>query len=105
MTFDRSASLFGVPASWTDQGEVKTAQVLFNTPTEQVDILEAMFDDSNTYIEYKDGDFTGLYEAVRTGETQTINVDGNEWLTRQATKDFDGKTFKIRLSPKIEGIE
>lgn len=90
----------GYDASWTDANNVvHAAKVLLNDPTDNKDkISEQEYNTSNTQMEYLQGDLPGLYEAIqRTNGGQTVNINGNAYLTLTAKRKYDGKTIIVDL--------
>lgn len=50
-------------------------------------------------MEYKEGDFSGLYEHLKAGNLADIEVNGSSYVARFADAHYDGKTYKIKLEP------
>ena len=71
-----------------------TGKVLYKGPTEKEKLLDADFDPEKVYMEYKQGDFTGLFEAVRQNRFEPVRiVDIGYFKVRSISKHWDGKTL------------
>jgi hypothetical protein len=76
-----------------------SGRMLLNKPTETTKFS------SNDYeyiavkptAEYKDGDFTGLYESVNSGVKETVTINGIAYRCVQIEAKFDGKNYLITL--------
>lgn len=88
-------------ATWTPStgGAMQTARVLFNTPTHKGDITDDEFDAISPKIEFLQGDFTGLVEAVQSNRTEAIVISGVSYLAYKVDQKFDGKTVIIHIQP------
>jgi hypothetical protein len=91
-------TVFGskVPARWTPSagGAAKTATVLLGDPTRKSKLEDAEYSPERPWIEYAEGDFAGLYEAVRTGLIEKVVMDSTEYYVRSVERGFDGKCLK-----------
>ncbi len=101
--FEQAKSLFGYPCSWTSVDGVATwsGRVLFKNPTERLDVGTFQYDPFRYEMEYKNGDFPGLYERVegRGNPPEQVEIDGVKYEVRDITAHFDGQTFKATLQP------
>lgn len=105
-TFDIINQVMGNKARWVDAaGNVlKEAIVLFNYPDGKKDIGDIEWSLENPRIEYKEGDFTGMKEAVYNGENVFVSIYmGGVWREFQARNvktKFDGKTVIAFISER-----
>ncbi len=97
---------FGYGASWLPStgnpgADPYTARVLFKEPTANKDMLDnVMFRDIDYYLEYFEGDFPGLIQSVRDGNSETLTIMENDYWVRQIKKSYDGKTYKVLMDLK-----
>ena len=91
--FDAAVRTMGVPATW--QGE--TQGVLFNRPDREEQRADIDFNTTHYEMEYRLGQFSGLYGLVRDGSVQTVNVSGTEYTVRHVMKMHDGDTYRAQL--------
>ena len=102
VVFDVVTSTMGYPANWKPSidAEPLTGQVLFNDPTDNKDqVGEQSYVSPNPQVEYKQGLFPGLYEAIRsTNGGQTITVNGINYVALTAQKKYDGNTIIIDVA-------
>jgi len=88
------------PADFLTGGasSLKTAKVLYNGPTERERLLDANFDPENIKMEYKHGDFDGLYETARESKFELIHIETiGYFVIRSISKKWDGKTYNAKL--------
>jgi hypothetical protein len=57
-------------------------------------------------MEYKEGDFTGLKNAVARGDNESVKIIVNEdvtllFLVRRTESRYDGKTIIAMLNPPV----
>lgn len=95
------AQTMGYPASWQplDGSPLQTATVLLNQPTDKYR-LEEDFEIVRPRMEYKAGDFTGLFERVQKNNFEIIVINNISYYTTKAEKKYDGKTIIIYLEFK-----
>ena len=101
--FSTAANLYGDPATWIPAagGDQMTAQVLFRDPSELQGFgrkgqhLSGLpeFEPDATIIEYKGGDFDGLFESVSKKVKEYIHYGGKRWFVKKIIKKFDGQTL------------
>ncbi len=93
------ATTMGYPASWLPDGAdtAFTAKVLFNEPTDDKDkVSEQQYVSPNPQMEYKQGNFPGLYEAIRSSNGgQEITINGMAYIALIANRKYDGKTIIV----------
>lgn len=92
---------FGYGASWSPSGggPAQTGMVLFSSPTkkQQVQTLDFV-GDTNYFMEYRKGVFTGLKEAVDdTKKKEQVVIDGTTYNVRMVKKKYDGDTYVATL--------
>lgn len=104
--FQVTQNIFGDTASWLpfDGSQEQTAKVLYKEPTEKHRMDQNDIDIEEYCMEYKAGDFSGLFESVARVNNEQVKItfaDGSEntfWV-KQCKKTFDGKTIKAYLQP------
>lgn len=112
LVFDTIAKTFGYECQWQPSGNqpLLVAIVGFGEPTEDISLgtgrFQSQIDDwqiTNYWIEYKLSDLPGLYESVRSGNSETIKIkskefpQGRNFPVSEALKSFDGRTYKLKL--------
>lgn len=105
--FDVVSSTFGYAAKWTPSGSAveQTAQVLYKDATENHGLSDQDYDVERYKMEYKNGDFSGLKQAVDTADSiervfiETIKDTWLEFMVMRIERKFDGKTFIAILNP------
>jgi hypothetical protein len=92
----------GYVATWmpSDGSGLQTGLVLFNKPTQREDISDEEYAALSTKLEYLDGAFPGLYEAISGGSSERIDVAGLKFYGYKVDRKFDGKTIIVHLEPK-----
>ncbi len=102
--FSTVTNTMGYDATWTPNagGPTKTAKVLYNGPTEKEKLFNADYDPDKVMMEYKSGDFDGLFEEARpsTSMEEVTITDIGVFYIRSVKKKFDGKTFEAQLEVK-----
>lgn len=94
----------GYPASWTPStggGPTQNAVVLFNKPTQRDDISDEDYNDITPKMEYLEGDFIGLDDAVRSNKTETITINGIDYVCYKVDKKYDGKSIIISMQVAV----
>lgn len=90
----------GSDASWTPSngGDAITGRVLYNEPTKEEGVAGIEYEAESPWMEYMEGEFDGLWEAVRSNKPETIIVNGRSFVTlKKGSRKFDGKTIIIYL--------
>ena len=98
--FNLTTTVFGYDAEWTPSagGPLQVARVHYKKPNEARNQFgEVDFNPNIHMMEYKEGDFTGLYEAVRNGGTEHVTVNGTLFYVREIKARWDGKTYYAQL--------
>jgi len=98
--FDRTTAVFGYDAEWTpsDGGPLQVARGHYKKPNEARDQFgQVVFNPYVHMMEYKEGDFAGLAEAVRSGRDENVTVNGTTFFVREVKARWDGKTFYAQL--------
>lgn len=99
--FKLTTTVFGYDAEWqpTAGGALQTAKVHYKKPNE-IRVLDTAFEynPENHMMEYQEGDFVGLYESVRDGGREFVEVEGTRFVVEQIKAYWDGKTFRADLS-------
>jgi hypothetical protein len=104
-TFSTVTNIMGYDAEWTPKagGETQSAKVLYNGPTEKEKLFSADYDPLKIMMEYKEGDFAGLFDASRVKNSREIvQIDSlGEFYIKSVKKKWDGKTYEAQLEVKI----
>jgi spore germination protein YaaH len=89
----------GYPAAWTPSagGATQTATVLFNNPIQKAEVTDQDYGDISAKIEFLQGDFDGLYEAVRSSQNEIVTIAGLNYVCYKVGSKFDGKTVIIYI--------
>lgn len=99
--FSNVTALMGESAVWhSSAGKEVTGNILYKNPTEPVQIGDAEryeYRPNTVTIEYYDGTFTGLKEAVDGQKSEYITVRGQKHFVESVTTKFDGKTHIAHL--------
>lgn len=103
LVFNVPAALFGEPATWTPGagGDQMSAQVFFKDPSELVGfarkgqhIKMPEFEPGVPLIEYKAGDFPGLFESVSNKKVKEyVFVNAQRYYITKVVQKFDGKIY------------
>lgn len=98
--FNTSTTVFGYDASWSPLvgGGPLTASVLLNEPTDREIMFKQEYNPEDAWIEYKEGDFPGLYESVRSGGKEIVVLNSINYQCRYGVKKYDGKTIRINVT-------
>lgn len=99
-THDVVLRTMGDDATWQPSAVGSTlmaAKVLFNRPTELQYVEHAQYNPYEYSMEYKEGDFIGLVEAVREGRNEVVTILGIEYIVQDVPALWDGKTYKAKL--------
>ncbi len=96
--FNLVTKTMGYAASWTDgQALTQNANVLLNDPTKTATILDQPFNPKMHLMEYKQGDFKGLFELVNSGKEHIVTINGMNYGVLDVNSKFDGKTYVATL--------
>lgn len=109
LCFDTILDVYGQDAVWHKTGGDVTEQALFNDPTKDArfqitsgrGLSHVGYDNqpiTRPYIEYRKGQFVGLYELVyEQNVNQYLTVNGTRYVCSQTESFFDGQTYRISL--------
>lgn len=102
LSFGITTQLMGYDASWTPiaGGGEKTARVLFKDPSEVSELAGVEYNPLGFMMEYQQGDFDGLFESARSGDVETVRVNGQDYYVKSVKAFYDGKTLRARLEVK-----
>lgn len=98
--FDITTNTMGEDASWTPSagGDEQVRRVHYRRPNEKDVIANGIeYMPFAFFMEYKEGVFPGLQEAVRLGSNETIIINGVSHYVRSISRVFDGKTLQANL--------
>jgi len=97
--FETVKSVYGTDASWAPStgGPALTAKVLFKEPTNEKELAGREYNPIQWIMEYKQGDFDNLFELVRSGTSEMVTIDNQNYYVRTVTALYDGKTLKSLL--------
>ena len=106
--FDIVTNTFGYAATWlpSDGGPEQAATVLYKDATDKHPFSNVDFIVEEYVMEYKEGDFTGLKNAVARGETENVRIKMEndvtlQFLVRRTESKYDGKTIRAMLNPPV----
>lgn len=95
--FDTIANTMGYAASW----RTHTARVLFKDLTEDEKLGGVEYSPNKYRIEYKQGKFPGLKEAMDVGARgEAMTIKGREFLVIKVDAIVDGDCFLAELKLK-----
>jgi hypothetical protein len=98
--FDLTTTTFGYDASWapSDESDPQAGRVNYRRPNEKDTIANGVdYMPFAYFMEYKEGVFSGLQEAVRSGSIETVIINGVSHYVRSVHRVYDGKTFQAHL--------
>jgi hypothetical protein len=102
--FKQVKTTMGYVASWQPSvgGDLQTATVLYNGPTEKEKLFSVDYDPDKLVMEYQDIDFIGLKLAVDTdpdAEQVIITLSSGDVIfkVKAVSRKWDGKTFEAHL--------
>ena len=107
--FDVAARKMGYPCSWTPSqgGEENTARVLYHDAFKAYKITGIDYDPRYFVMEYKQGDFSALKEAVDQNLGETVSITFNDdpltvkdYFVRKVDPIRDGRTYMAVLEKK-----
>jgi len=100
------ANTFGNAATWQPSagGALVSATVLYKDATEKHGLSDVDFNIERYIMEYQRGDFEGLHEAVKNGDTERVTIETSEavflpFIVRRTETKYDGKTIVAYLNP------
>jgi hypothetical protein len=93
-TFDTCLKWFGYEATWG----ASTEKVLFNAPNTREELSGVDYAPLGYYMEYRAGQFAGLFELAREGTVQAVTVNGVSYVVRSVEAVHDGKTYRAHMS-------
>ena len=103
--FSAVTALMGEDAVWhSSSGNDVAGRVLFKNPTEPLPIGDTEhyeYRPDNVTVEYYEGTFDGLKEAVDAGNKEYITARETTWFVQDITTKFDGNTYVAHLEPHI----
>lgn len=89
--------VFGDLAVWcpSDHGDTRQGLVFYKCPTDAIVVGsdKVEYRPYNYSIEYFEGQFLGLKDAVDLGQTERVEVKGTTLAIRQVVLNSDGKTL------------
>lgn len=95
--FDKVTHLFGYTASW---GNI-TGWALLKEPTDRDTINGVDFTPFHRIMEWRSGEFEGLFEAIREAATVIeVTIDEKKYYVAEAAAKYDGKTYRAVIYPK-----
>lgn len=101
--FDTIKNVFGYECSWTaiDGGASYTGKVNFQNPTEVLKNIGVQYDENDWMMEYREGDFAGLFERVEKRNTpaEVVTIDSNNYYVMAVIQVHDGATYRAVLKP------
>lgn len=105
MAFDRVTTTMGYDALWIpsdgSQPAGHTARVLLNNPTEGKTLAGVEYNPYGWQIEYRNSFFPGLADAVRSGSTEEVTANSQDFIVRDVHTKFDGNTIVLMVEPKV----
>lgn len=104
--FQIATNTFGDTATWLpfDLSPEQTGKVLYQDATARHTMDQNDYNIERFVMEYKAGDFNGLFESVAMANNEKVKIvftnglEMNFWVKR-CEKLFDGKTIKAFLQP------
>lgn len=104
--FDTVQKVMGYPCVWepSQGGDAMTITGLLNEPTtnEKLGFVTQGYDGIESMIEYREGQFPGLWESTRSGNDEYILGNGNRYFVHHVVKRYDGKTLIAYLQSAPE---
>lgn len=101
---DTVTNVMGYEATWLPStgGEMQSAKVLYNGPTEKEKLFDANFSPDKRMLEYFPGDFAELFELWRKNNSveEITIVDIGTFYVKSVKKKWDGKTYEAQLEYK-----
>ncbi len=105
--FNITTRIIGHDAIWVNSQteEELTARVHFKYPTPKEELLpsDIYYTPTEPIMEYLQGNFLGLKEAVDSNLTEQIAIDGiGIFYVRSVIRKYDGETLVAVLAPAEE---
>lgn len=102
--YKATTGIMGYNAEWYDNasGQMFTARVHFKYPTPKEELLpsDIYYMPTEPIMEYLEGSFPNLKEAVDANSNQQVSIDGiGEFYVRSIIRKYDGETLVAVLSP------
>lgn len=99
MMFDVVTEVYGYQASWTPSagGAAITGPCLLKEPTKDYDMNGVAYTPFHRIMEYRQGYFSGLFEAVRAKSDETVIIKGKSYYVRNVQAAYDGKTYRAEI--------
>lgn len=91
--FDQVSDTFGYLGAWGNEER----DVLFREPTTEEQLAFASSDLPAAMMEYRFGHFSGLYESVRNGNSESVTIEGAEYFVKAVHPIHDGRTYRAHL--------
>lgn len=99
--FNTVERTMGYDATWTPNGSVtqQSARVLFAEPTmaEKLGEYGDSYNPRTFFMEYWDGTFVGLFEAVRENSDEYVTINDRLFYVKHVDRKFDGRNYRARL--------
>jgi hypothetical protein len=92
-TFDIVARTMGYDCFW---GQL-SARVFLSEPTQAEALANLNYEPRMTVMEYRAGDFPGLFDAVRSHDAEFVTINGRTFTVRDVQAVFDGDTYRAQL--------
>ncbi len=109
--FDTTTKAMGYSAEWTPLagGTKQTCRVHFKSPNAMVkNFGNVMFEARMYKMEYKRGDFVGLYELIvnapsvaNGGNLEVVVIEGVSYYCDSINAMFDGDYYEVSLIPIV----
>lgn len=113
-TFKGVSRTMGYDATWTPSagGDENSARVLKKDPSELINLGTDdssynffRFNPTESFCEYMDPDFPGLFELVQEGSDERISIEGDEYFIRSIMKAHDGRCFYVKIQKVADSLE
>lgn len=97
--FNVVVNTFGGAASWlpSNSPDLVEGGILFKDATETAKLLEQPYNPKNCMMEFKKGDFPGLFELTAIGSEEIVKINTVNYGVLKVTSKWDGKTFFAEL--------
>lgn len=95
--FDVTLNVMGYDASWESSEQTLTAKVHFREPTGEDTLGGAHYAPLTFIMEYRKDFFVGLFESVRSGNTEHVVINTNTYYVHSVAKIQDGQAFQAVL--------
>lgn len=94
--------VMGFAAVWepSSGGAPYEARVLFENPTDLQALAGVDYAPQEWKMEYKQGDFPGLFELVRARATEeVVEIDSIQYVVMDCALKYDGQTYICNIQP------